>query len=700
MINANLNRNDCKKAGLPYPTADLLLHLDGTILDVEGTKYFIDKKSGKNFLITGYDFATDWTKGFPYKSAATISAPVGDATLIAADINNFLYDSGWNPNQIPVVSLFQDIDYEHRLFCKHESQILDVNGVEIYEPRVSRIVFYSTVQADANLAKCNSYFGVPEENLSAKWVDASVAMSGDGSKLSPWKTITEANTSVTEGEVYVKTGVYVENGVLANLYLDKANSFKSLGLCEVQQTSQTYTIATAGNGVLLFEGFKINATGLATGIRLTSTSQNKTFSRCYLYGATQNILQEQNVATNCKYEDCVIKSTGTHIANLRSGAIFNNCYFDTNISSTGVYASSASYSGDNLQFNYCKFTGTATYHVYMAQIGQFNVQIFNNKSVDLYGDLFWFQTQRNFENKYNLLNVETGTAIRYTPDGAAQRTSNSLNNFVNTKALTGYGIGIGNEGTSASDDSATTAIKNNVVLGPIYNNPSIDISTVSIHGIFCGHLNGTILKYNYANGCGIGIIKKHTLTAETEGIAYNLTKNNVQNIYVKGAESAPIYNNVVINELEGAIFGIRLSENGVGGGAINTIIKNNIVYSSVEATANALIYFDDNSSSGLISDYNIINGVNKYVHYAGATYNELTDWQVEGFDANSIDSNPLLDLDLIPQAGSPAIGAGLTLDAAYDDGLDASTDWGSETEVPVVVTKQQIAPWDIGAYIS
>jgi hypothetical protein len=46
----------------------------------------------------------------------------GDAVLIAADINNFLYDAGGTPNAIPVVSLFQDIDYEHKIFCKHEAQ--------------------------------------------------------------------------------------------------------------------------------------------------------------------------------------------------------------------------------------------------------------------------------------------------------------------------------------------------------------------------------------------------------------------------------------------------------------------------------------------------------------------------------------------------------------------------------------------------
>ena len=76
------------------------------------------------------DFNDNWTKGFPYKSAATISAPVGDAVLIAADINNFLYDAGGTPNEIAVVSLFQNIDYEDKLFCRHREQKVTTISIE------------------------------------------------------------------------------------------------------------------------------------------------------------------------------------------------------------------------------------------------------------------------------------------------------------------------------------------------------------------------------------------------------------------------------------------------------------------------------------------------------------------------------------------------------------------------------------------
>ena len=94
---------------IPPFKSDALFILNGIIITIGGNKYFKDKtNNGRNFLITGYDFDSTWTIGMPYKSAATISAPAADATLIAADINSFLYTAG-TPNQIPVVSLFQDI---------------------------------------------------------------------------------------------------------------------------------------------------------------------------------------------------------------------------------------------------------------------------------------------------------------------------------------------------------------------------------------------------------------------------------------------------------------------------------------------------------------------------------------------------------------------------------------------------------------
>ena len=127
------------------------LWLDGTIVDVEGSKYFVDKRAGNNVLITGYDFPAGWTKGFPYKSAATI------------DI--------FGQTAVPVISLFQNIDYLNQYFTKHAAQVVDGNGVETYEPRVLELVAYSAPLTGDNLTAANTYFGVPAEDATAEWID-------------------------------------------------------------------------------------------------------------------------------------------------------------------------------------------------------------------------------------------------------------------------------------------------------------------------------------------------------------------------------------------------------------------------------------------------------------------------------------------------------------------------------------------------
>ena len=85
------NRLGFFSGGIPLQSS-ALVWLDG---ELDGNE-FVDKSgNARNFTITNKDFTANY---FPYKSAATISAPVGDATLIAADVNNFLYGPGADLN--------------------------------------------------------------------------------------------------------------------------------------------------------------------------------------------------------------------------------------------------------------------------------------------------------------------------------------------------------------------------------------------------------------------------------------------------------------------------------------------------------------------------------------------------------------------------------------------------------------------------
>ena len=279
--------------------SDALFYINGNIIDVGGTKYFQDKTANaRNFLITKYDFDSTWIKGFPYKSSATISAPAADATLIAADLNNYLYDSGGTPNAIPVISLFQNIDYENKLFCKHAAKVVDGNGVETYEPRVIEIVGYTNVKSGADLITCQTYFSVPAilDITAARWVSkAAINDDGSGIPADPFLTIEGAYKYLPDGyTIYVKSGIYTEqyNGTsIRYFYADKDAAtikFIAIGRVEIRTINSSYVLRqVAGNTE--WTGFMFNAEAGKDNSIINFYAGNTNsciLTKCKLYGVS------------------------------------------------------------------------------------------------------------------------------------------------------------------------------------------------------------------------------------------------------------------------------------------------------------------------------------------------------------------------------------------------------------------------------
>ena len=308
-------------------SSDALFWLDGTI----SGNYFLDKSgSERHFLITGNDFPSDWVSGFPYKSGATISAPAGDATLIAADINNFLYDSGGTPNEIYVVSLFQNIDYEDKLFVRHSAQVLNpTTGVETSGAYVRDIVLYAGVKTGFDLARCNGYYGVPTEQTSTvKWVSKAGNDSNAGTKAAPWLTLQKANNSATIGDrIYIKTGVFAEekSGSLTQLWSEKTIEYFSLGGVSIQATAGVFGIRVISNNPtftgVVFDGesarsnlFDMNAAG---GVKVT------TVTRCLFKGSTSFNIDGNGTDNTCNVIDSVLLGDKTVL-------LYNDCTISGN----------------------------------------------------------------------------------------------------------------------------------------------------------------------------------------------------------------------------------------------------------------------------------------------------------------------------------------------------------------------------------
>ncbi len=750
-----------------------LFFLDGTMLDVAGTKYFKDKSSAaRNFLITGYDFDSIWTKGFPYKSAATISAPAADAVLIAADINNFLYAGDGTPNQIPVVSLFQDIDYAHKIFCRNVDQVLDVNGVETTEPHVIEIYMANVALTGSNLLKAQTYFSVTTEIVSnVFWIDGVNGLDvNDGSKAHQWKTIEKINTGLAadNDNVYAKTSLYT---VAAQVAPTKTSTLNGIGLTKLTTAIDQYIIyfpASAKNHTLK---------------RLIIDGDGK--GGCYVSGVAAII----NTINNCKFVNNIATK---YLLQSAAGAqsTFNNCILDSRLNTNGcsiinstfngcvIYSENKTFilgaSGGTVVIRYSKIThkssvadssiigttvkqnitfeyndvkliqdGKAVLRVYTADdatgmsltckynkclsdtyglqhfIQSFVVNLLydiknnyiNVNSLSVYG-MYLKAPANNSEITYNSITSTLGALLIQTENQVAGRANTVIKinyNYLALKGNSGKHVGIGLETTDVNNNELFegSELVGNYLRGFYYYTPLGGASTQ--HGLYSGFQKNTTIKYNKVHGPYYGIVYKGGGQACTTGMVFsNLIVGTSIGIYFKGVSGGNAIGNTIVKRIDTPFIGVYFTINTTGTPAINGTVKNNIICSIASGTNCQLIYCDATSATGLTSDYNIFYSVIAKPFRIGTTDYSFAEWQSLGHDAHSIMlteaqyNNLFIDAsngDFTLKAGSAAIGAGVVLDAIYDDGLDVSTNFGSETLTPVIVTKQQGAVWDIGAYI-
>lgn len=731
---------------------DALFWLDGTISGNE----FVDRTgNGRNFTITGKDFDSNWTKGFPYKSVATISAPVADAILIAADVNNFLYDVGETPNEIPVVSFFQDIDYEHKLFCRHLSQRLDENSTEATEPRILDIVLYNTIKSGNDLTVCQNYYEVPTEDLTAL-------------KVGSGKTYTTIDAAIIaaspNNNIYVYGNVIFEenNAIRNSLRINKNVNIVSLG-------RNTITANVAGDRVIWFENSTVSIEGfIVDGQALHRCSYfdggSSTIERCKLFNASTgaaNYTIDGNNGIGFVNNSVVIGTVGAGWTIRNRGA---NLDVDTSyIDGKGLYTFYTLNGSGTTQWNYKHnkiLTDCTTYDFYLRSSGLyeifdnniiFNSGTTNSIAFELGGFTGDFNMKRNIcnfdsnyssaiklitdstfdidisDNKFNYsTQLDNGVSIEILDQSNPIVSNNTftsalstrfnyiwIHNTVNSdfgnaelnynsffiKNKDGHCIYFGHENRPTFENTITADIIGNRVFGARYYNPSE--ADVVIHALFAGYVKNVNFKYNYVNGSGIAIIAKGTTTNlyTDGGIFYNVLIDDYQNIRVKGVSGIKAYGNSIYNSLAFLIYGLYVTNNlGADPGGID--FKNNIIYFNDDSTVRELInVLDDN----YISDYNIIKSESSNdIIVVDAVTKTFAEYQGLGFDVNSQNIDPLYDnlTKLTLEDDSPAIGNGTDLGTTYKTGLGSSTNWGDENIISSVVTKDQTVPWDIGAYIN
>ncbi len=716
---------------------------------VEGN-YFMDQSGNdRNFLITGKDFTEDY---FPYKSNATISAPIADATLISADINNFLYDSGGTPNEIPVNSFFQNIDYENKLFCKNELQTVDSNDVETQEAYVNDIAMYSSALSGADLILANMYYSVPTEDLTAIWIDPVNGLDSNvGTKVSPWKTMSKAETSSNVGDtVYVKTGVVLETSYIV---IEKQLNWKILGYTILKSTGTSYVLICKEPDNLTLNRLIIDGETNTAVLNSTESDSNGHLSNVkYInpeVGATYSVflsgdgtIHDKSIFPNSNgagkialIGNSLIKNSliNSQVNPVLAGKTFEfinnkivadavgdnwceNFDNDSNLTIKGgllhvINGSDIIYSDisaltSELSMTYMDIIiDNCSSALVKLRTGSFSKMIFshNNVTNNSACSLFSIPTATNIDMYNNIFNsngIGGGLSVYKTLAGLVD--NNIVNNTLKYINPSGIVICVGSESTSSGDDTIDAVISKNKLLGQRKYEP--DAST-TMHGIFLGFQSTTsILGYNRVNGVGMGIVLKGSSSDYSDVLTNSNIVENCRSygIYFKGTTNNKVYNNTLINN--GSEF--TFSSNTGGDFGINQTIKNCIAINE----GGYLYTIDTGSEAGHSIDYNIYYSDEATPFKVSGVDKTWTEWKALGYDAHSTmlatlaEAKALFtdydngDYSLIE--GSAAIGAGVDLGATYDDGLDASTDWGDDTEIPTVVTKQQTGSWDVGAYVS
>lgn len=202
---------------------------------------------------------------------------------------------------------------------------------------------------------------------------------------------------------------------------------------------------------------------------------------------------------------------------------------------------------------------------------------------------------------------------------------------------------------------------------------------------------------------------------------YNVGFNNEAQFYWRAVDSVICYNNTFVNHdsVETSRWG-AMDAQGYGADTIcrGHQFDNNIFsYTSKTGTGTAHFMADTAAFEGeddFLWNNNIFDmgaGHTLWLTESGAdpatfTYTQaVTETWITNGDSTTVTFADLYGGELWPQSGSNGIDDGTTLNAAYDDGLDTTSNWHGyvdSTDVdlwPTIVTKQQTGSWDRGAYV-
>lgn len=576
--------------------------IDGTIIGNE----FIDKSgNGFNLDIINNDIESGF--GFPYKSAALIAQKAANYGKVA-DVNNFWFDSGGTPNQIPVVSLFQNIDYANKIFTKHQAQGLNANNEEVIEPMVTMIVTYKNALV-SSLTEASTYFEVPTEVTSnVYWVDGVNGndTTGDGSKALPWKTIAKANTGTSNKTIYVKTASYSETAVVAML---NGQTWNFIGYCPFTTSASVawscngttgatlnraiITPASGGRALYFISGnnnsaisCKLNVNGASSKNFQILAGTGNMIKYCLLHN-NQNTPSIDVRAVGMTIYGCYFSGTQTgvsEIVSFNTTAITGNIDFLYNKCTSGLVANHGFFlfnvaaTNYNIKYNDFKTTGGTffSYHLNTSSLtggynwyynkfrpttlagGVFIIAAANALTVDIQYNYIYVTSslsngiiniigQATPKVNYNYIYSSVQNNAIWISSQTAKGAAEIKYNMIH-QPLDGGSITLGNDTNNTWDNGHNgSQIIGNAIYGIWYYDPSAAANAG--HGIAVFNCIDVHVKYNYVNGANHLVVYKAsdraTAMANTDAVcAYNIGINNDGALFPKTMSGIKFYNNL------------------------------------------------------------------------------------------------------------------------------------------------------------
>jgi hypothetical protein len=707
---------------------------------IVGDSLICDK--GPNMAITGKDFDSNWTYGLPIKSVATISQ-LASSYGVVPNPDSIWFDGNHVPRQIPICLFFQDMDYVHQIFTRILPQILDANGVETYQSRVSSIVTYSAVQSGANLINENLWFLVP-----AKPTGAKIREAGPGKTYS---TITLAINASNSGDtILVYRGTYSET-IVATKYLTIIGVG---GFSRVVTTTGLYAVYSNSNPNIERLYFSTAKTNLFSA---ESTAVKINVKNCYCMSLT-NLSRDVTWAIAVNLDGCVmgnytevggmylksaiiknsylknirwIARTGTDTISYLNNKIYKNHATTTqaitlnsgnliikgnniSVNATVVSVQPLALMGTELQVSLShnnvtgNTTNSAAYSFFSSldNNARYHWDVSDNKFTSYsttLGGYFFSIKNATFDIKRNIFIAKCRPQTPFTCVGFDHQNGLNLaggkfnNNYIecNTTAF-----GIGSDGSAFANIYNGTEIIGNTLIGSYRDNPTY---LGGQHGFTIINGINHIIKHNYIYGCAWALVVKNCNQAYTTGGFWgNVLHNNFNGFHIAGLVDVNIFNNTTVNDQHFTIFNpvpyisytYAQSQNKVADyPAINNIYKNNISYTT--ESVGTMAFFSGTTITGCLWENGLLYGGN-YIFGYTSNYETLAAAQAAGYLANCLDANPNIVSSTQLWPSTPITGNASNVGAPYNCLLKQSTFWGDTLHIPSIDT-MTVMP-QLGAY--